>query len=511
MAEAGSINNSTNIVRPDLSGSQESLTDSVSSGSNAREVHFAQLSSNGRSRATTSVQPSPEQRGITESFRRARSQSIESDVGSPGPSRRVRFTEPSRANPVRSQQTRPANLSELSSIGPKAVEISVASIRASFGGLIERTAGGAQTVSEGYDKTIRAHFDNIRETVSAPGFSGDKKAVTEYLDYLESLLPPRPSTDKPNTQDILPNSKTVSADNRDNWLELAPEVTALKTDWAIIAGQIGSLQNAADRDAAVAQIRSHLAHTETRLNFLPDARSDEIRDAVAGLEAYQQYLYDELAKKLGAIESWERAAGTEVVAAFQVATNAIELLPGKPEERRQALADIRTALAAIPEAQQNTESGKFIKAQLRFFEREARIIDIWKASEGHTDRTRTKAEFLKARLFLHQNTYAYADRITARNSHITALLDSYPALNHFERSKVTQEIRNLLLLNKFDYDSAVSNLPTELGLKKQPVQAIFADFNSEQAQLNKGLKQAESAPQAPPNTTPKLTTPPNNA
>lgn len=515
MADPGSVNNSGTFLRPDINGSQESLTSSLDETRNSRHVHFAEFST-GRGRSVTVVAPERDQRHLADTLRE-RTSSIDSGGATPRPQRRrivtVPHSHPSRTPrhvPPPPAQT-PLNYVASERVREVPIKITVASLRESFGGLIERTAGGAQKVSSGYDATIRSHFDNIRASIKDDNVTGDKAAITAYLDYLEGLLPPRPSNEEVASDETLPNGDTVSAENKQLWLDnYAKPITRLKTDWAIVAGQIGSLQNASNRDQAIAQIRGQLAYLESSrlelLNRNPGIDKPELRQAINDLETYQQYLYTRLEKKIEAIRTWELEAGAEAVHAFKVANLAINELPGKPETRRLALENIKEALNAVPEAPQNTKSQSFLKAQQRFFEREAKIIDIWKAAGSRTDRTRTKAEFLQVRQHIHQNTFAYLDRIEARNNYATQLLDKYPTLDQTARAEVTRQIRGVLILNKRDYDAALKNLPSESKIKASQIKTIFPNFNHDQSQLERALKQAESAPQAPPKTDP---TPPS--
>jgi len=496
MADPGSVNGGNGLGVPVVSF--EGPDSPPSTPRPSRTVRFTEPTQ-GRDRSVTRVQHDST---LTESFSRRRQTEV---WGAHSPDVRRRNIQ-TAGTPVATRRQPPAAVNAAANVRRVPVKVTVESIRNSFGGLIERTAGGAQKVSEGYDRTIRAHFDNIRTTLKDPDFHGDRGAITEYLNYLEDLLPPRNSDEAHNSKEILPNGKLVSPENKDVWLQsYADPVARLKTDWAIVAGQIGSLQNASNRDQAINQIRGQLAFLENeRLGLtLPqatrvEADGEEFVNAMADLRSYQAYLQTALEDKIAAIDEWEAQAGPEATAAFRAATLAINELPGKPDSRRAALLAIREAISKVPQAVQQPKTKEFLQAQERFFAREAKIIDIWKATTGHTDRTRSRADFLEARKHLHQHTYAFADRIEARNKYIEGLLDNFNKLSKNQRAETAHHIRGVLTLNKDEYDNALKAVSNVAKLNKTVARSIFGDFAIRQASLANALKQAEAAPIAPP-------------
>ena len=105
---------------------------------------------------------------------------------------------------------------------------------------------------------------------------------------------------------------------------------------------------------------------------------------------------------------------------------------------------------------------------------------------------------MEARKHLHQHTYAFADRIEARNKYVEGLLDNFNKLSKNQRAETAHHIRGVLTLNKDEYDNALKAVSNVAKLNKTVARSIFGDFAIRQASLANALKQAEAAPIAPP-------------
>lgn len=391
---------------------------------------------------------------------------------------------------------------------------SVDKLRASFGGLIERIAGGAQTVTAGYDKTARSHIDNIRAVLELKVDSAEKTAAIEYLNYLEQLLPPRAQNELAFDRSALPNGQLVSEKNYVKWENnYVPTFTELKGSWALIAGDIASLQNASDLSGATARINEQLAAARATVEGLQRARAEErgtpeaqqaiqidpeyekeLDDAIEHIAAYQAYLEKKLTDKSEAIEVWAQEHGPAAAGAFQKVNESLNKASIKNRDLEQTLKDLRAALDEIPASVQDSAATRdFLQAQEKFLERQILAQEIWKRSVEGGSPNQTDPQFLKARLFLHQNAFAALDRITARHSYSNQLLDRFSELDMTNKSLAAHNIRDLLLRNQQQFDELLKSI--EPPLKANVVKTLLFDsFKETQEQLAATLKRVESTP-----------------
>lgn len=398
---------------------------------------------------------------------------------------------------------------------------SVDKLRASFGGLIERIAGGAQTVTAGYDKTARSHIDNIRAVLELKVDSAEKTAAIEYLDYLEQLLPPRAQNELAFDRSALPNGKLASNLSYIKWqTNYVPTFTELKGSWALIAGDIASLQNASDLSGATARINEQLATARATVESLQRARAEErettgaqpssridpefeaksaeaekeLDDAIEHIAAYQAYLEKKLTDKSEAIEVWAQEHGPAAAGAFQKVNESLNKASIKNRDLEQTLKDLRAALDDIPASVQDSAATRdFLQAQEKFLERQILAQEIWKRSVEGGSPNQTDPQFLKARLFLHQNAFAALDRITARHSYSNQLLDRFSELDMTNKSLAAHNIRDLLLRNQQQFDELLKSI--EPPLKANVVKTLLFDsFKETQEQLAATLKRVESTP-----------------
>jgi len=378
---------------------------------------------------------------------------------------------------------------------------SVENLRTSFGGLIERIAGGAQTVTTGYDKVARAHIDNIRAALNLKGEGPERVAAHQYLNYLEQLLPPRPNTEPPFESFVLPNGEMVSAENLVAWeRDYQNDFTTLKGDWALVAGEIASLQNASNVEGAVQRIKVQLAATREKVEALRTRNTElpqELDEAVEHILAYQAYLEAQLTKKEQAIEDWANELGAGTAGAFQTVNESLNKSSVKNRELQQRLSALRSTIDQIPESVHSGSSKEFLQAQAKFLQRQLLAQEIWKRSHEHSlehgSPDQTGPDFLKARLFLHQNAFTALDRITARHAYTNQLLERFGDLDMTSKSMAARNIRDLLIRNQQQFDELIKSI--EPPLKSSVVKALLFDaFKETQDEIAKTLKRVESTP-----------------